>query len=42
MIDLLTDCLLVVLGTWTIFKTSAIKGEGITDGLEWLTTQIVA
>jgi ADP-ribosylation factor-like protein 1 len=28
--------------TWTIFKTSAIKGEGVTDGLEWLTTQITA
>ena len=28
--------------TWTIFKTSAIKGEGVTDGLEWLTSQIVA
>lgn len=21
--------------TWTIFKTSAVKGEGLTEGLDW-------
>ncbi|KAI8053907.1 ADP-ribosylation factor family-domain-containing protein [Syncephalis plumigaleata] len=22
--------------TWTIFKTSAVKGEGLTEGLDWM------
>lgn len=21
--------------TWSIYKTSAVKGEGLTDGLDW-------
>ncbi|KAI9591800.1 ADP-ribosylation factor-like protein 1-like protein [Syncephalis fuscata] len=26
--------------TWTIFKTSAVKGEGLTEGLDWLVNTI--
>jgi ADP-ribosylation factor-like protein 1 len=26
--------------TWTIYKTSAVKGDGLTDGLDWLVDMI--
>lgn len=25
---------------WAIFKTSAVKGEGLFEGLDWLSTQL--
>lgn len=28
--------------TWSIYKTSAVKGEGLTDGLDWLVNVIQA
>jgi ADP-ribosylation factor-like protein 1 len=27
---------------WAIFKTSAIKGEGLFEGLDWLSNQLKA
>lgn len=27
---------------WAIFKTSAVKGEGLTEGLDWLSTKVVS
>eukprot|EP00818_Percolomonas_sp_WS_P010978 CAMPEP_0117456432 /NCGR_PEP_ID=MMETSP0759-20121206/11874_1 /TAXON_ID=63605 /ORGANISM="Percolomonas cosmopolitus, Strain WS" /LENGTH=120 /DNA_ID=CAMNT_0005249771 /DNA_START=546 /DNA_END=908 /DNA_ORIENTATION=+ len=26
--------------TWTIFKTSAVKGQGLNEGMEWLVSKL--